>query len=684
MARDVNQDHPPVNDPPGPPATSPASQFVVFGAIGAKYSQVRNLLGQPTSNEMATHDGVGRWQTFDGGQIVWHPDTGAFEVHGDILTRYGQLGGSAWAYPTSDELDVGDGRGRFNRFRNVPGGYDMNIYWTQETGAHEVFGQIFQAYGSLGWQGSFLGYPTTSEMGLPDGGQWQRFEYGDFIWHSDTGAHEVHGAIKDLYHQLGGSAWGYPTTDESTTPDGFGRYNHFWNIEGGYETSIYWTEATGAQPVYGLIRQRWAELGWETCYLKYPTGPEIDWAEGGPGSRQQAFQGGRMVYSAAHNDAAPDPIDLLHDFGKNRELEGWVSVKMYADGRVEHFGHQRATGASSWTFSVTVALTNGTQGVANAWTGEAAGTFESGSRNADWYENSHSPAVARDFWRLQRDGRLEVHRVAEPNLGVLEVINDVGATALKFLLGSGAAVVLGPFGASLVLVGTLAGTVLQGGNIQGGLQLINGTLWLAGPGGTFVALLAGGLGTLMTEERELRQDEKDLAWAVFGDKLDTSRIRITNAAGSEGDNGDRPFVFPRFDGKTTINMGQWEEDPLGMLVGGWFDDAGGTNRQIARGEKFLHELVHAWQIQHGSDEGLVLEGMAKVFGEDYTYVAGKNYEDYDLEPQASIIQDWWGQTYPTYPAGTDFATAANGAASTGHGLFGYVRDYLRTGIGSTV
>lgn len=131
------------------------------GAIAGKYWQVSGLLGELTSNELPTHDEVGRYQSFAGGIIVWHPDTGAFELHGDILTRYRELGGPAWGYPVSDELGASDGRGRFNRFRNVPGGYGMNIYWTQDTGAHEISGQIWQRYSFLGWEGSALGYPTA-------------------------------------------------------------------------------------------------------------------------------------------------------------------------------------------------------------------------------------------------------------------------------------------------------------------------------------------------------------------------------------------------------------------------------------------------------------------------------------------------------------------------------------------
>jgi uncharacterized protein with LGFP repeats len=42
---------------------------------------------------------------------------------------------------------------------------------------------------------------------------------------------EVHGAIRDKYLKLNGPAGvlGFPTTNESATPDGKGRYNHFQN-----------------------------------------------------------------------------------------------------------------------------------------------------------------------------------------------------------------------------------------------------------------------------------------------------------------------------------------------------------------------------------------------------------------------------------------------------------------------
>ncbi|MGH2668943.1 MAG: LGFP repeat-containing protein, partial [bacterium] len=172
------------------------------------------IVGHPTSDHLKTHDGGGAWQTFERGNYVWHPTTGAHEVHGDILTRYGQLGGSAWGYPTTDETGTPDKRGRFNHFRNVANGGELSIYWTPETGAHELFGYIRRAWMSYKGEGS-LGYPTSGEMATHDGvGRWQTFEGGIYVWHPDTGAHEVHGDILTRYGQLGGSAWGYPITDE--------------------------------------------------------------------------------------------------------------------------------------------------------------------------------------------------------------------------------------------------------------------------------------------------------------------------------------------------------------------------------------------------------------------------------------------------------------------------------------
>jgi LGFP repeat len=58
---------------------------------------------------------------------------------------------------------------------------------------------------------------------------------------------------------------GAPITDESTTPDGVGRFSHF------EFRPIYWTATTLAVGIWGPFRDRWAALGWERGRLGYPT-----------------------------------------------------------------------------------------------------------------------------------------------------------------------------------------------------------------------------------------------------------------------------------------------------------------------------------------------------------------------------------------------------------------------------
>lgn len=188
-----------------------------------------------------------------------------------IEAKYQALGGPTGflGKATTAVTVCPDGKGYY---RHHAGG---SIYWHYATGAHEVHGLIRQKWANLGWERSFLGYPTTDETPgreLEGKGRFNRFQGGGIWWHPATGAFEVHGAILQKYLELGaeGSLLGYPTTDETGTPDGVGRFNHF------QLGSIYWTPYTGAHEVHGLIRQLWAERGWErNPAVGYPTTDEL-------------------------------------------------------------------------------------------------------------------------------------------------------------------------------------------------------------------------------------------------------------------------------------------------------------------------------------------------------------------------------------------------------------------------
>lgn len=212
-----------------------------------------------------------------------------FPIH-PIILKYWALGGnSGWLGPNTTPITTcPDGVGSFQHYANG------SIYYHPSTGAHEVHGLIRARWASLGWERSFLGYPLTDESTTPDGiGRYNHFQGGSIYWSPSTGAWEVHGAIRGKYSALGWerSFLGYPLTNETTTPDGVGRYNHF---QGG---SIYWSPSTGAWEVHGAIRAHWASLGWERSPLGYPISDEL--VVYGGAARISHFQRGSIYWSAS-------------------------------------------------------------------------------------------------------------------------------------------------------------------------------------------------------------------------------------------------------------------------------------------------------------------------------------------------------------------------------------------------
>jgi len=62
-----------------------------------------------------------------------------------------------------------------------------SIYWTPETGAHEVHGAIRDKWASLGWEGGALRYPISDEF---QDGIYRRtnFQHGYIGWWPQRGA----------------------------------------------------------------------------------------------------------------------------------------------------------------------------------------------------------------------------------------------------------------------------------------------------------------------------------------------------------------------------------------------------------------------------------------------------------------------------------------------------------------
>ncbi|SDX09464.1 LGFP repeat-containing protein [Amycolatopsis xylanica] len=122
--------------------------------------------------------------------------------------------------------------------------------------------------------------------------RYRDYQRGRLTWSQATGVKEMRGNILTEYKQTGvvtSPIYGAPSTDETGTPDGIGRYNHF--AGGG---SIYWTANTGAHLVYGAIKDRWRALDWERSYLGYPAADPINV----PGGTCSNFQHGSISWNS--------------------------------------------------------------------------------------------------------------------------------------------------------------------------------------------------------------------------------------------------------------------------------------------------------------------------------------------------------------------------------------------------
>jgi hypothetical protein len=142
------------------------------------------------------------------------------------------------------EVYTADGTGRW---RHYEGGW---IYWTPATGAHAIYGSIYAEWASLGYEASVLGYPTTDETPTADGrGRYNRFQYGVIYWTPQTRAHEVHGSILAKWQEMGSeqSSLGYPISDEGWGGTWVGGSGGNWSRLSIFENGVItylWSEGT--------------------------------------------------------------------------------------------------------------------------------------------------------------------------------------------------------------------------------------------------------------------------------------------------------------------------------------------------------------------------------------------------------------------------------------------------------
>lgn len=244
----------------GVPEEGRGSKCTPVGAIAEATKS--GVIGSCVNDEytVGTRENSGKAEDFRAGTAFWSPKTGAHALFGAILAKYNGLGGAAgWlGFPTTGETVAPDGVGRYVHFQNG------SIYWTPETGAYAIPGDMFEAWGANGWETGDLQYPV-SEANQVGQGYVQKFQGGYLTRNPDNTHHIVHGKIGEKYGELGTatSPLGYPTSDEIAIRGGA-----FQEFEKG---NIYWSPATGAHVIYyGGIFDEWGKNGWEQGRFGWP------------------------------------------------------------------------------------------------------------------------------------------------------------------------------------------------------------------------------------------------------------------------------------------------------------------------------------------------------------------------------------------------------------------------------
>lgn len=256
--------------------------YPVYGAIASVWTANRTLLGQPVGPERTGLPQGGVVQSFEGGHVYWTAQTGAHIVRSHIALYWAERGWEQGplGYPLGSE--VGSARG--GAYQLFQGG---DVYRNPAGGVQQVIGGIRARWVSHGAEHGVLGYATTPERALRDGGAVQSFESGTIYFSPTHGTHAVRGGIYTAWARRGWeNGLGYPTVGEKSGLRDGGAVQSF---ERG---AIYWTPRYGPKVVGGAILTWWGVRGWENGSLGYPTSDETTV---GP-LVHQTFEHGRITF----------------------------------------------------------------------------------------------------------------------------------------------------------------------------------------------------------------------------------------------------------------------------------------------------------------------------------------------------------------------------------------------------
>ena len=167
----------------------------------------------------------------------------------------------------------------------------------------------------------------------------------------------------------------------------------------------------------------------------------------------------------------------------------------------------------------------------------------------------------------------------------------------------------------------------------------------------------------LPETRRLKSHEISLARSVFQGTIDYDSVIVSDSLGI----GNCPYTYyldnpgPFTGGNYYIYMGEIAYPDLTSKKLMVHDNDEVRNT-------FIHEMTHVWQGEHSFfnmvfEHSVVLQMCGKVTGDDpYDYDPGQDWDDYNVEQQAKIVEAWFRE-----------------GGSSEHDYYDYITENIRKG-----
>lgn len=368
-------------------------------------------------------------------------------------------------------------------------------------------------------------------------------------------------------------------------------------------------------------------------------------------------------------------------------LGGFVDITVRSDGSYTVSFQMHDSGVPDYDFQVRAVLTacNG-MAFAAQHSGHVEGTVSTTLTHAPNRDDDHTESGISEFisafWPHVLKGSLSVSKDYSPT-GVIGFFQDLA----KVVLDIGAGTVGAAIGV-VIAISSEVGKVFGDLGVGAAFGVIAGVVVFATGGSVVMAVVAGiavgAVTDLLVKSRPLYTQEINFVSQVFGSSISAGDIRITNLAGL----GGRAFTMPGSDGKTYINIGDAYDKPDPLHYNG-LNGSGGNYDFVTSvggylGQILMHEMTHAWQIEHASFlPGLVCEGIVN----QANYITGAGVYDFgppgppwptNLEAQGALTDQWFGRNIGGMDAaGVPTLNELQGEADP---YFGFIRDNIRMGI----